>query len=216
MEGYSQYLLSAFERLLSGKLKWAEVCDRLMETWGSTLLWLLAFWYRLPWNSGKGRRTPSEQLGLKPGEWVRVRSAWNILKTLGRGGYNRGLAFKPEMFRYCGRTYRVLARINSRIHEQTALMVVMTNPCIILETVHCHGTRICCTRTNYHYWHEIWLERCNADPSRPEASASKGEQQVIGRAETDSSAPNGSLGQQPQSCDTRRRSRLSQHSVLTT
>ncbi|MGH8013920.1 MAG: hypothetical protein ACREQ4_15640 [Candidatus Binataceae bacterium] len=126
---------------------------------GKMILWLFTRWARAPWNSNRYRKTPSERLDLQPGELVRVRGAREILRTLDRNGCNRGMEFKPEMFLFCGRTFRVLTRMSRRIDEHSGQMREFRNECIILDSVYCHGQRSFCARGNYHYWREIWLRR---------------------------------------------------------
>lgn len=106
---------------------------------------------------------PVATLGLQPGEWVRVRSAEDIKATLNRNWKNRGLVFDREMLRYCGKTYRVLGRVNRLIDEKSGRMIRLVNDCIILEGLKCAGldnySRLFCPRAPYFYWREAWLER---------------------------------------------------------
>jgi hypothetical protein len=127
---------------------------------GKLILSAFTAWARAPWNAERYRKTPSEQLDLSAGEWVQVRSAREILRTLDRNGCNRGMEFKAEMFQFCGRRFPVLARMERRIDERTGLMREFRNECILLVSVYCHGQRSFCARSNYHYWREIWLRRC--------------------------------------------------------
>ncbi len=111
-----------------------------------------------------GGRTPSLQLGLEPGEWVRVRSKEEIELTLNKGQRNRGLWFDVELVPFCDDgTYRVLRRVERIINEKTGELVRLRNPCIILEGVTCSGNyshrRMFSRRHEYHFWHEIWLRR---------------------------------------------------------
>ncbi|MGH7917465.1 MAG: hypothetical protein ACREQE_08350 [Candidatus Binataceae bacterium] len=98
-------------------------------------------------------------MDLQPGESVRVRGRLEILRTLDRRGCNKGMEFKPEMFQFCGRTFRVLSRMPRRIDEQSSQMREFRNECIILDGVYCAGQRSFCARSNYHYWRETWLRR---------------------------------------------------------
>ncbi len=127
---------------------------------GKLILATFRMWTRAPWNSSRYRKTPAERLDLRTGEWVEVRSARDILRTLDRNGCNRGMEFKAEMFQFCGRRFPVLARMEKRIDERTGLMREFKNECILLAGVHCQGQRSFCARSNYHYWREIWLRRC--------------------------------------------------------
>ena len=127
---------------------------------GKAVLFAFRTWTRVPWNRGKFRKTPSETLGLKPGDWVRVRSAREILSTLDRNACNRGMQFKPEMFRYSGKKFRVLSLLRKIVNDETRRIQEFRTDSIILDAVYCHGQRSLCTRSNYYYWREIWLQRC--------------------------------------------------------
>lgn len=122
----------------------------------------------------RGEKTPASKLDLEPGELVRVRSYRSILATLNEDSCNRGMYFDAEMVPYCGKTYRVHARVNRVINEKTGTMQYLKNDCIILEDVVCLAcyaqNRRFCPRSIYPYWREIWLERVN-----PEKAPQKGD-----------------------------------------
>lgn len=106
--------------------------------------------------------TPKEVLDLRPGELVRIRSKAEIEKTLDSNNKNRGLSFDGEMSQYCGRSARVLKRVDRIIDERTGKMIHLSNECIILEGVVCTGDYMqFCPRRIYSYWREIWLERAS-------------------------------------------------------
>jgi hypothetical protein len=103
-------------------------------------------------------------LGLRPGEWVEVRSAAEINRTLDARGYNRGMSFSaPEMLPACGKRFRVRRRVNRIIDEKTGRMLEMKHDCIMLEGMVCTGDRSIgrwfCGREIYPYWREAWLKR---------------------------------------------------------
>jgi hypothetical protein len=155
--------------------------------WLASLRWLVAhatFGYRLvnccsdwmhvqltgrpgPSVHGKierGEPTPIGRLGLKPGEYVKIKSKNLIEQTLGENGRNRGLTFdSEEMAPYCDRVFKVQSSVNKIIDEKTGQMLQMKHPCIILEGVVCNAEyarlRLNCPRAIYSYWREIWLER---------------------------------------------------------
>ncbi len=118
-----------------------------------------------PYIKGTLTRTPAATLGLRPGEIVRVKPLVEIRKTLDSRRRNRGLKFDMEMVRYCGRTFRVLARVEQIIDDRTGRMISLPNDCIILEGATCVGdmsvtpNRLFCPRSIYPFWREIWLER---------------------------------------------------------
>jgi hypothetical protein len=115
---------------------------------------------RYPFIPGKLTKTPKETLDLKPGDLVRVKSKEEIFKTLDRENRNRGLSFDVEMLTYCGREARVLDRVQKIIDERTGRMLQIRSDCIILEGVFCRADyHLFCSRSTYHYWREIWLEK---------------------------------------------------------
>jgi len=122
-----------------------------------------------------GEKTPSVQLNLREGEWVRVRSKQDVMLTLNSRQRNRGMWFDAEMVRYCGRgNFRVLQVVRKLINEKTGQMVAMSNPCIILDGVTCTGNylyqRMFSPRHEYMYFHEIWLERVSDSKSQANGS----------------------------------------------
>jgi hypothetical protein len=136
------------------------------------LLWLYEAFQRIfrgipyPRRRGKippGAKTPTVNLDLQPGDWVRVKSYDEILATLDANNKNRGLGFDAELVPYCGRKFRVLQRVDRILDEKTGKMVVLRTPSITLEGVVCQARysecRLFCPRAIYSYWREIWLER---------------------------------------------------------
>ena len=114
-------------------------------------------------------KTPSGRLGLRPGEWVRIKPQEEIEKTLDKTARNRGLFFDPEeMAPFCGGTHRVLSSVTQILDEATGLMRQMKEPCVILDGVACRAEyarcRLNCPRAYYAYWRELWLERVDAEP----------------------------------------------------
>lgn len=119
-----------------------------------------------------GEKTPTLQLNLQPGEFVRVRSKAEIMRTLNQQQRNRGMWFDAEMLPYCGKGgFRVLRRVEKLLNEKTGKMLMLSNPCIILEGVTCSGNylyrRMFSPRHEYMYFREIWLERVHDDTKGP-------------------------------------------------
>ena len=77
--------------------------------------------------------SPQQNLGLRPGQMVRVKSKHAIEVTLNRNSRNRGLEFGEEIIFYCGGSYRVAASINRIVHEGTGEMLLLKTPSILLE-----------------------------------------------------------------------------------
>jgi hypothetical protein len=104
--------------------------------------------------------TPKEQLGLAPGEQVRVKSVEDVKATLDTEQKNRGLYYDLEMTIYSGKQFPVAARIKRIIDEPTGRMLTLPGDCILLENVVCTGRyHRYCPRAINSYWREIWLQR---------------------------------------------------------
>jgi hypothetical protein len=116
-------------------------------------------------------KTPTLELNLRPGEWVRVRSKKEIQQTLNSRRHNRGMWFDAEMVVYCGKgPFRVLRRVERIVNEKTGQLMNLKNPCIILDGVTCSGNylhnRMFSPRHEYPFWREIWLERVKEQKER--------------------------------------------------
>jgi hypothetical protein len=114
-----------------------------------------------------GQPTPVQVLDLQPGEWVEVRPTSEILATITRKGFNRGMRYDMELAKYSGGRYRVDKRVSKLINEQTGKMMLMKTPCIQLEDVYCRAEctpmRLGCPRASNTYWREIWLRRIDSE-----------------------------------------------------
>jgi hypothetical protein len=133
-----------------------------------------------PFGVPPGSPAPKEQLGLQPGERVRVKPYNEILKTLDGNYRNRGLYFDGEMVPFTEREYEVERRQKQIIDERTGKMVRFKTDAIVLKDVVCEARyAICrrfCPRAIYPYWREIWLERVSepcAHAGKCEGSRSK-------------------------------------------
>jgi hypothetical protein len=61
----------------------------------------------------------------------------------------------------CGKTYRVLRRLEKMIDESTRELIDLKDT-VILEDSICRGCYILkggCPRENFNFWREIWLRR---------------------------------------------------------
>ena len=98
-----------------------------------------------------GQPTPRRDLGLRPGDLVRVKSYEEILATLDVRLSNRGLAFDAELVPFCGKIFRVSTCIERFVDEKTGQLRWMKTPAVILEGVSCKslysGQRMFCPRS---------------------------------------------------------------------
>jgi hypothetical protein len=102
----------------------------------------------------------TESLGLKPGEWVEVKSVKEIFATFDRHGKVKGLGFMPEMAEYCGRRFRVYKVLEKIILESTGDLRKIQTPTVLLEGVLCDGRyHRGCDRSCFCFWREEWLSR---------------------------------------------------------
>jgi hypothetical protein len=129
---------------------------------------------QLPVLYGKLDKTPKERLDLEVGELVQVKSGDEIMATLDKTLRNRGLLFDKELLPYCGKTYRVAARVEQIVNEKTGRMMRLPNDCVILEGVACQGiysrNRLFCPRAILPYWREIWLRRTETEATEPRSA----------------------------------------------
>jgi hypothetical protein len=125
---------------------------------------------------GDLRATPTESLGLRPGELVEVKPLADIVETLDARGRNRGLDFTRGMRAMCGRLSRVKGRIDRIIVDGTGEMRQLR------DTVQLEGS-LCaceyqmiggCSRCEINYWREIWVRRAaerQTSAARPDAAS---------------------------------------------
>jgi hypothetical protein len=101
-----------------------------------------------------------ETLNLEAGDWVEVRSTKEIFATLDEKGKLRGLAFTPEMMKFCGRRFRVFKKLDRIILEATGELRKIKTPTVLLEDVFCdgkaHGE---CDRSCFCFWRTEWLKK---------------------------------------------------------
>ena len=107
---------------------------------------------------------PQQELGLKPGELVRVRPASQIFSTLDGTGSLDGMPFMPEMRQHCGRSFRVGQR-SDKTCAGDGVVRRMHNT-VHLQGVRCDGAAHGgCQAACLMFWKEAWLERVASDNS---------------------------------------------------
>jgi hypothetical protein len=99
-----------------------------------------------------------EVLGLRPGEWVEVKSLPEIQSTLDANGKLRGLDFLPGMQPFCGKRFKVLKRMEILYQEESSKVRRLKNT-VLLGEVQCDGLLMRCDRLCYLFWREAWLRR---------------------------------------------------------
>jgi hypothetical protein len=125
------------------------------------MFWRIRRLFLGPFGRGTNKATPAESLSLHAGELVRVRSMASISRTLDPNSFNRGLWFSPEMRLLCGTEQRVSQRIDRLIVDGTGEMRQLRNT-VYLEGSMCGCAHVAfggCSRCEFNYWREIWLQR---------------------------------------------------------
>ncbi|HEY4369157.1 MAG TPA: hypothetical protein VGN07_18120 [Steroidobacteraceae bacterium] len=162
----------AFAEIRSGDLSAMHVLQLLVRwSWQKLLRWRGGD----RWLRGPHQRTPSESLGLQPGETVRVKSRAQIGQTLDQKGRNRGMGICSEMTRCCGVEADVRYRVQRIIDEHTGVMREIPDA-VVLQNLRNRGTLgeecLCydqlgdCPRGELMYWREIWLERVDKNKAQ--------------------------------------------------
>lgn len=174
--GQKRYDVRLLVRVLrSGNVVWTTVISVLSWALGNKLRRRLGL-RPLPRIDGKcDGPTPSDRIdGLRPGDWVEIKSKEEIEATLGRDQKNRGLWFDVEMIPFCGRKMRLLRQVDRIIEERTGAMMKLPNDCWIIDQAVCSGyrsrRRLFCTRKIHSFWREIWFRRTDPPPEGVESS----------------------------------------------
>jgi hypothetical protein len=137
------------------------VYDRFQSLWGG-----------VPFPRRRGdletdKDAPIADLGLQPGDMVRVRPHKEILATIDKRTNNRGMGFDAEMVPFCGKVFRVRTRVEKFIDERTGYIKRMKTPAVILDGVYCQSryseNRLFCPRGIFAWWREVWLEKVPAE-----------------------------------------------------
>jgi len=105
--------------------------------------------------------TPTATLALQAGERVAVRPVEEIRTTTNRTARNRGLYFSPDMAELSAAPCRVLRRADKIIVDGTGEMRSLKNT-VFLDGSYCGCSHVAfggCSRQEFAYWREIWLER---------------------------------------------------------
>jgi len=118
-------------------------------------------------------KTPVGGLNLRPGEFVEIRDLEEMRQTLDTRGRNRGMACDIELKKFCGKRYRVLARLDRMISESTGEMRSVQGT-VLLDGNTCMCARVVggCPRFEFTYWREAWLKRVG-QPQQIEGATDK-------------------------------------------
>jgi hypothetical protein len=113
------------------------------------------------------RNSHPQNLKLRAGELVEVRSPSEILRTLDERGTLEALPFMPEMLKYCGNRFRVYKRA-----DKSCDTIDCTGSRRMYDTVHLEGLRCDgeahggCHAGCLLFWKEAWLKRIAPDEEK--------------------------------------------------
>jgi hypothetical protein len=125
----------------------------------------------------------------KAGDWVRVKSKEEILKTLDKNGRLEGLPFMPQMFKYCGQKVQVFKRAHKTCDTIAGPLtgyIARKVPDGVHLEFRCDGqAHGGCQAACLLFWKEAWLERLDEEatassvPTRIPARARCTEEDVV-------------------------------------
>jgi hypothetical protein len=108
---------------------------------------------------------------LRPGDVVEVRSAAEILATLGSDGAVDHLPFMPEMAQYIGRRFTVTRRVDKICDTIARTGSRRMHATVYLDDLRCDGAAHGgCQAGCLIYWKESWLRRVDDGPGKAEAN----------------------------------------------
>jgi hypothetical protein len=110
----------------------------------------------------------AEQLDLRIGELVEVRSEREILTTLDERGRLEALPFMPEMLQFAGKRFRVSKRAIKACDTIGNTGMYRMEHAVHLEGTRCDGqAHGGCQAACLLYWKEAWLKRADVDGQAP-------------------------------------------------
>lgn len=104
-----------------------------------------------------------DNVRLRPGNRVLVRTPEEILSTLGGDGTLDGVPFMPEMLAWCGKPFRVQRRVEKTCVDGCSFRRFPANDVVILDGPRCDGSaHEGCGHACRIFWKEAWLQPIDA------------------------------------------------------
>jgi hypothetical protein len=110
---------------------------------------------------------------LRTGDWVQVKSPWEIAETLDTEGRLENLPFMPEMIEFCGQRMRVVRRAEKTCIEYPGggykIREFLNNDVVTLAGARCSGEdHDGCQRACLIFWKEAWFRKlADGEPLAP-------------------------------------------------
>lgn len=116
---------------------------------------------------------------FKTGDQVAVRSAPEILATLDANGTLDGLPFMPEMLDWCGKTFRILRRVEKTCVANHPMRRFAENDVVVLDGGRCDGkAHDGCKHACRLFWKEAWLRPLEAGATTPGQGSETGSDEL--------------------------------------
>ena len=110
-----------------------------------------------------------ERAKLRAGDRDEVLSKEDILMTLDGRGMVDNLPFMPEMFQFCGKSFRVFKRAHKTCDPPNGLGGRRMESAVHLEDVRCDGqAHGGCQAGCLIFWKEVWLKELGPDKGPPD------------------------------------------------
>lgn len=152
-----QRITKCFTDIRTGNCSVLQMAERI----GTWLFWRFRRVFLGAYARGNRTTTPMESLSLKAGDLVKIKPMDRIRESLNKSAHNRGLWFSPDMRLLCGQQKKVERRIRKIIVDGTGEMRQLHNT-VYLEGSMCGCAHVAfggCSRCEFVYWREIWLQR---------------------------------------------------------
>jgi hypothetical protein len=108
------------------------------------------------------KKNISVQTSIREKDWVRVKSKGEIAQIVDYKDSSGGCVFAPEMYSFCGKTYRVYKIVNS-FYDEVKEKECKCRNIFLLDGAFCSGKRKAlphdCDRNCFYFWHHSWLEK---------------------------------------------------------
>ena len=105
------------------------------------------------------------------GQWIKVKSAEEILKTLDGTGTTAGLPMMPEMLAMCGRSFRVRVANKACVNADSVFIGGLSDTYVLQTDRRCDGSgHGGCQMGCKFYWHATWLEPSEKPASKQAAA----------------------------------------------
>ena len=106
----------------------------------------------------------TNELDLRAGELVEVRTSEEILATLDQNGRLNAMPFMPEMLQFCGKRFRVGKRADKTCDNIKDWSMRRVKNAVHLTGVRCDGaSHASCDAGCMLFWNEAWLKRVDPD-----------------------------------------------------